>query len=421
VSFSANCYIIRFFSKGKREVDFKAEEAMKIAKSLSFPRLVGSPGEEKAASLIEKKLIDAGYHPQREEFMIPLTPWTMMKGFVFLAILISILARGLSTFSSMSAGIFMLLMVAFLAFYPSFWMKFGGSEFPFPWLRGRKKKEGLLVSQNVVASLPAYEKAEQYLYLIAHYDSKSQSLSLPHRAFSLLLAGLASLWVGFIYLWTPGERLSFFPSWEVDFPLALAFLGMITLLFLRTGNRSAGGLDNAGSLGVLLHLAEALKQKRTFRSQVIFLFSGAEELGLQGAFAYLQKHRKEIEKEKSYFVNLDCVGVKGRTRIFSRKGFFPVGKESFFVSRLKEIGKPFKIGLWSFSFGFLMDHQAIMEKGYQAVTLACPSKKILKVHTADDTAAHLEKEGMEEVGKFILAWIESFEKGRDLDKTGTVK
>ena len=75
---------------------------MKIAKSLSFPRLVGSPGEEKAASLIEKKLIDAGYHPQREEFMIPLTPWTMMKGFVFLAILISILARGLSTFSSMS-------------------------------------------------------------------------------------------------------------------------------------------------------------------------------------------------------------------------------------------------------------------------------------------------------------------------------
>ena len=76
-------WIIRFFLKGKREVDFKAEEAMKIAKSLSFPRLVGSPGEEKAASLIEKKLIDAGYHPQREEFMIPLTPWTMMKGFVF--------------------------------------------------------------------------------------------------------------------------------------------------------------------------------------------------------------------------------------------------------------------------------------------------------------------------------------------------
>jgi Zn-dependent M28 family amino/carboxypeptidase len=165
-------------------------------------------------------------------------------------------------------------------------------------------------------------------------------------------------------------------------------------------------------------MAEALRQKRAFRSQVIFLFSGAEELGLQGAFAYLQKHRKEIEKEKSCFVNLDCVGVQGRTRIFSRKGFFPVGKESIFVSRLKEIGKPFKIGLWSFSFGFLMDHQAMMEKGYQAVTLACPSKKILKVHTADDTGDHLEKEGIEEIGKFILAWIESFEKGRDLGKPG---
>lgn len=399
-------------------MDFKAEEAMKIAQSLSFPRLVGSPNEEKAASLIEKKLTEAGYHPQREEFIIPFTPWTMMKWFVFWAILISIMARGISTFSSMIAGIFMLVMVAFLAFYDSFWLKFAGSEFPFPWLSGRKKKEGHSVSQNIVATLPAYEKAEQSLYLMAHYDSKSQSLSLLHRAFSLLLAGSASLWVSLIYLWTSGQRVSFFPSWEVDFPLALAFWGMITLLFLRTGNRSPGGMDNAGSLGVLLHLAEVLKQKRAFRSQVTFLFSGAEELGLQGAFAYLQKHKKEIEKEKSYFVNLDCVGVQGRTRIFSRKGFFPIGKESLFVSHLKEVGRPFKIGLWSFAFGFLMDHQAIMEKGYPAVTLACPSKKILKVHTADDSAAHLENEGIEEIGKFILAWIESFEKGRDLDIMG---
>jgi hypothetical protein len=79
---------------------------------------------------------------------------------------------------------------------------------------------------------------------------------------------------------------------------------------------------------------------------------------------------------------------------------------------LKEIGKPFKIGMGAFSFGFLMDHQALMAKGYQAATLACPSKKILKVHTPEDTGALLEKEGIEEVGAFIGAWIESWEEGR---------
>ena len=392
-------------------MDFNAEEAIKIAQSLSFPRAVGSQGEEWAASIIERKLIDSGYFPQREEFSIPLAPWTMMKAFVFSAMVIAIAARGLSTFSPIPSGVFMLLIVVFLAFYPSFWLKFAGSEFLLQWLFGRKKKEDLPVSQNIIASLPPSQKAEHFLYLIAHYDSKNQSLSLMSRAFFLLLSGFASLWLSFLYLWASRETLSYFPSWEVDFPLALALGGMMNLLLMKTGNRSPGGLDNAGSLGVLLHMAEVLKRNRPFHSEIIFLFSGAEELGLQGAFAYIQKHWREIKKGKSFFLNLDCVGIKGKTKLFSKKGFLAVGKDSSFVSRLKEIGKPFKIGVGSFSFGFLMDHHALMEKGYQAVTLACPSKKILKVHTADDTAALLEKEGVEEIGKFIGSWIDSYEKG----------
>jgi hypothetical protein len=75
---------------------------------------------------------------------------------------------------------------------------------------------------------------------------------------------------------------------------------------------------------------------------------------------------------------------------------------------MKEIAKPFEIGRGSFSFGIMMDHQAFLEKGYPAVSLACASRKILKVHTARDTADLLEEEGMEEAGKFILAWIQSW-------------
>jgi hypothetical protein len=393
-------------------VVFNTEEAIRIAQSLSFPRVVGSHGEKRAASFIERKLIDSGYFPQREEFSIPLAPWTMMKAFVISAMAIAIVARGLSAFSPIPPGIFMLLIVVALAFYSSFWLKFAGSDFFLRRLNLRRKRENPLVSQNIVARLPAFQKAEHYLYLIAHYDSKNQSLSLMSRAFFLLLSGLASLWLSFLYLWASKEALSYFPSWEVDFPLALAVGGMMSLLLMKTGNQSPGGLDNAGSLGVLLHLAEVLKRNRLFQSEIILLFSGAEELGLQGAFAYIQKHWREIKKEESFFLNLDCVGIKGKTKIFSKKGVWAVGKESSFVSQLKEIGKPFKIGVRSFSFGFLMDHHALMEKGYQAVTLACPSKKILKVHTADDTAALLEKEGIEEIGRFIGLWIESCEKGR---------
>ena len=391
-------------------VEFNAREALNLARSLSFPRAVGSSGEEAAASMIEKKLSETGYLPQREEFFIPLTPWATMKGFILFAILILLGARRLAFLYPMISALLSLSIVSFLVFYPSIWSKFVGSKTIPRWPIGRNRKGDLCRSHNIVATLAAHDRAEQYIYLVAHYDSKSQSLPILLRAFCLFVATVASLWLGLSYFCFSKETLSSFPSWRVDPALALALLGLIPIFLLKTGNRSPGGLDNAGSLGVLLHLAVVLKKMRPLHSQVTFLFTGAEEVGLQGAFAYLQRHRDEIEKEKAYFLNLDSVGVKGATRIFFRKGALPIGREPLFVSRMKEIAKPFGIGTGSFSFGIMMDHQALLDKDYRAVSLACASKKILSVHTAGDTADQLEEEGMEEAGKFLLAWIRSWEK-----------
>lgn len=391
-------------------MEFNAKEALNLARSLSFPRAVGSAGEEAAASMIEKKLSEAGYLPQREEFFIPLTPWATMKGFILFAILILSGARRLAFLYPMISGLMVLSIVFFLVSYPSIWPKFVNSK-TFPrWLKGKNRKGPLRRSQNIVATLAAQDRPGQYIHLVAHYDSKSQSLPILLRAFCLFVATVASLWLGISYFCLSRETLSFFPSWRVDPALALALLGMIPILLLKTGNLSPGGLDNAGSLGVLLHLADVLKQKRPLRSQLTFLFTGAEEVGLQGAFAYLQRHKNEIETEKSYFLNLDSVGVKSATRIFFRKGALPIAREPLFVSRMKEIAKPFGIRTGSFSFGIMMDHQALLERGYRAVSLACASRKILSVHTAGDTANRLEEEGMEEAGKFLLAWIRSWEK-----------
>ncbi len=126
--------------RGCLQVEFNAREALNIARSLSFPRAVGSAGEEAAASMIEKKLFDAGYLPQREEFFIPLTPWGTMKGFVLFAILILLGARGLAFLYPMISGFMNLSIVFFLVFYPSIWSKFVGSKTIFRWLIGRKRK-----------------------------------------------------------------------------------------------------------------------------------------------------------------------------------------------------------------------------------------------------------------------------------------
>jgi len=380
-----------------------------MAQALSFPRLAGSQGEERAASYIEKKLEEFGYHTQREPFVVPLTPWGLMRIFVLLAILILIGARVLAAFTPPASSLLMFLTVASLPFYSSLWLKLAGSEFLLRRLNRRRKKERSMGSQNLIAKLPAREQPDRTLYLVAHYDSKSQNLSILHRAFFLLLAVLSFLWLAIRYAGSLGEPIGMTPSWGVELPVAIGLWGLISIFMIRTANQSPGALDNAAAVGVLLQVAGALRKDSLKRSEVIFLFTGAEELGAHGAFAYLKRHANEILKENTFFLNLDGVGIKGATRIFSRKGALPLGGQTSLAFRLRDLGQSFGIKPMGFSLGILMDHHAFLQKGYQAASLACVSRKALAIHTPVDRPDLIEPEGLAEVANFILAWIQKME------------
>ena len=385
------------------------QDALKMAQTLSFPRLAGSKGEEKAASYIEKKLQEFGYHPQRERFLVPLTPWGLMRISVLLAIFVLIGARVLAAVNPLASGILMVLTVACLAFYSSWWLKLAGSEFLLRLSNHRKMKERSIWSHNLTAKLPAREQPDRTLYLVAHYDSKSQNLSILHRASFLLLAILSFLWLAIYYACSLGEPIGITPSWGVELPIAIGLWALISIFMIRTANQSPGALDNAAAVGVLLQAAGALSKNPPKRSEVIFLFTGAEELGAHGAFAYLKRHGNEIHKKNAYFLNLDGVGIKGATRIFSRKRALPLGDQSFLALCLRDLGQSFGIKPMGFSLGILMDHHAFLEKGYQAASLACVSRKALAIHTPLDTPDLIEQEGLAEVANFILAWIQKME------------
>jgi len=380
-----------------------------MAQALSFPRLAGSQGEERAASYIEKKLEEFGYHTQREPFVVPLTPWGLMRIFVLLAILILIGARVLAAFTPPASSLLMFLTVASLVFYRSLWLWLAGSGFLLGRLNRRRKKERSMGSQNLIAKLPAREQPDRTLYLVAHYDSKSQNLSILHRAFFLLLAVLSFLWLAIRYAGSLGEPIGMTPSWGVELPVAIGLWGLISIFMIRTANQSPGALDNAAAVGVLLQVAGALRKDPLKRSEVIFLFTGAEELGAHGAFAYLKRHANEILKENTFFLNLDGVGIKGATRIFSRKGALPLGGQTSLAFRLRDLGQSFGIKPMGFSLGILMDHHAFLQKGYQAASLACVSRKALAIHTPVDRPDLIESEGLAEVANFILAWIQKME------------
>jgi hypothetical protein len=305
----------------------------------------------------------------------------------------------------------MFLAVTSLAFYNSLWFKLARSKPLSRLLNRRRKNERSACSQNILARLPSREQPDRSIYLIAHYDSKSQNLSILHRAFFLLLAAVSFLWLGIRYASSLGEPMGTALSWEVELSVALALWALISLFLIRTANRSPGALDNAAAVGVLLQVAGRLRKNPPRRSEVVFLFTGAEELGAQGALAYLERHAHEIQKENAYFLNLDGVGIQGATRIFSRKGALPLGGQTSLASDLRELGREVGIKPMSFSLGILMDHQAFLEKGYQAASLAAVSRKALAIHTPADTPDLIEPEGLAEVADFILAWIQQGQPG----------
>jgi Zn-dependent M28 family amino/carboxypeptidase len=80
---------------------------------------------------------------------------------------------------------------------------------------------------------------------------------------------------------------------------------------LADGTLSAGAVDNAASVVILVRLADTLSRARP-RSQIRVVFFDMEELGLLGSAHFVQAHR---ERPMRAMVNLD-VNASGDTLIF---------------------------------------------------------------------------------------------------------
>jgi hypothetical protein len=141
------------------------------------------------------------------------------------------------------------------------------------------------------------------IWLVAHYDSKGQPISMAVR-----LAGFAALSLGIIVLaaWLPAAVI-------------LLVIGGGILLFNRVNDNSPGALDNAAALIAVFMALDQLPRAHT----VGVIFPDAEEYGLVGARA-LARERADLFEGASV-VNLDGLDDAGRpTAFLHRPG--PLGR-----------------------------------------------------------------------------------------------
>ncbi len=374
------------------ELSIDSERIWREAARLAFPRYPGTEGDRRAIALLEESLAAAGLEVSREPFSYDVRP-----AFRALRVLLVGVALLLAAAGWLAAGRPWLAAVMVLMALVA-----GGTFLAWaPGLERIYRRDGPTATANVAGRRPAAGPPRLALVLLAHHDSKSQNLILPVRVGCTLAALAGTIGLAAALVWELVAPLPGPPAW-----LALAgglssAAALAVLATLRSGNRSPGGVDNAGSVAILLELARLLPARLPADVDLWFLSPGAEEDHMVGAMRWLDAHLGELARPV-LALNLDGAGIPGRLALLERFGF---GRRfSPELSRLaRTVARRLGIAVRGVLLPPAMGVDAIpfAHRGVPCLTLASGSlgRAVLAVHSAGDVAGNLDRAALERAAR----------------------
>jgi hypothetical protein len=183
-------------------------------------------------------------------------------------------------------------------------------------------------SQNALGILKN-EAARKKLIFVSHYDSSKSGLSFhPSLVGSFRSSFITSVVMKIILLQT--LLINCFGGWGWTLfilqMVATAYMLLpIGLLLHRElfGRYVQGASDNASGVGAMLGVAEKLAQNPPKNFEAWFLATGCEEVNLIGMSAFMRAHQYEIDRDTTYFINMDNLGG-GSLRYVTGEGMLKV-------------------------------------------------------------------------------------------------
>ncbi|MBI3961217.1 MAG: M28 family peptidase [Deinococcus sp.] len=361
---------------------FDPQRAYHHTQQLAFPRRTGSSGEGQAQAYLATQLRATGLEVSVEPFTFSLFPTAIGLRLTLILLAAMILAAGQLAAPAPLPAALLLALTLMLACAGTRWSR---------WLERLHHVRPKRTARNLVAR-HLRPGADRELVFVAHYDSKSETLPLPLRfaLYTLGLLGLLALAVLAMgsALARPIVSASFLKWSTIGVTLLL-----VPLLLNFPRNLSPGALDNASGLGVVLELARCLKELPLERTNLTFVFSGAEEEGLAGAMQYMAAHARDFPRSRTFFVNYDGPGAPGKLYITSRYGLPPRRTSRTLaplaLSIAAEQGIP-AAGSYLLA-GAGVDSIPISWHGFETITLhsAHLGRGWLCVHSRCDTLAHV--------------------------------
>jgi len=353
------------------------------ATELAFPRYPGTEGDRRAIALVAAKLRAAGLDVVEESFSYDIR--VAVRALRVALIASGILAATAGIVAAGSAAVALVLL--------TIGVLVGGTLLG--WAPGAERLYSLpgpIETKNVVG----YRHARQprlRLVLMAHHDSKSQNLTFPWRMGMTLTAILCGLGLG-------GLLVAGTLTGGLAGPAALApllggstALALFALSTLSSGNESPGGVDNAGSVAIVLALARSLPARVAQEVELVFLSTGAEEDHMVGAMRWLEAHADELAACPTYAINFDGAGAAGRTVLIERYGFghlFSATLSRVARNAAGKLGERYRWIVMPPAMG--IDAIPFAHRGVECLTLSSGrlDRAAIAVHSSGDVAQHLD-------------------------------
>lgn len=379
---------------------YDAKRAYHHITQLAFPRLVGSTGEAKARAYIVEQFKALGLEVSRDTFSFTKFPAEVLPRILCgLFVPVALSVPWLGERFPIPVCLACLLSLSIAMFFTQWQQRF----------EGLYDVGSRHYSENVIATNGIKQDGDTpTLLFVAHYDSKSQVLPIAVRAvaYGIAIMGLLGLTIATV---VRGVNLVWLPAYIV---WSLAGVTTFCLLLLQinlTQNHSPGGFDNASGVGVMLEAARVV-MGRGEKKPITFLAAGAEEYGMCGALRYIQKYADEYDRNCTYVINLDGLGVGKGVNLVTRYGIPPVRTTRRLAKMFRTSGESLGIQVSEryLPIGVGLDSIPIASRGFETVTLTASDvgSVALKIHSKQDRSELLNTESLQQVGELIVNVIE---------------
>lgn len=386
-----------------------ATPLLDLVRRFTFPRFPGTEGERRAADLVAAEFTAAGLHVTREPFEASRRAIFWIRFALHGAG--ALLTMALGWWASESPALASACGAALLFMFASSvkWPRLFEKLFDLP---------GRVASENVIGRVPpraghlaagaaatsSRTRPALQLVFLAHLDSKS-SRDPTFVPVALLLGAMLIVFVLFVRAALAAVGLATAPPALLTFPLGcIAAIALLRAMANPSGNASPGAMDNASGLAVLVDAARRLPADSALAgAELVFLATGAEEIGLCGALRWIQAHGAECDRGSTAFLNVDSVGVGRGLFALDVHGLAPDGRKMAQVVRAAGAASGVTTRVLAALPGVGVDTMPIAARGFATVTvlgqvLGGASRRI---HTERDTPEALGEEGMRDAQRFV--------------------